>query len=268
MKRRTLFGILFALSVIALISVFTESDKIEYNAQKAFSKQGINFDGRAGATGPLSRVPEFVEAANNHPVKGQITIKLSFNAQSVGTYGNVFQTAPLNDGLRLELAKPNTAALIVGAHNPAGFLPYVLTSQLKLRQWHTLSLTVDGSNRIVAVYDGQKIVDATDPELAYSISDVTFGTGFSKQRHFDGQIKDASISYSVLVSTPSGQFTVTALRVIFFILSIIFLLLASLGGGRAWTEMMQRRATVRAAKPARTRSASSVDLNDDGDLPL
>ncbi len=223
MKKQTLFGILLCISVVALVLLFVETNALEYKTLKSVTETRINFDSHAGGGNSASQPRAFNES-RKAPLK-RISIQMSFFVYSIGEHNNIFQTAPVNGGLRLELTKPGTLAVIAGARNTRKFLPYVLTTNLALKEWHTLAIDIDPENHVVILLDGDRM-DATDPALAYDISNIIFGAGFSATRPFDGQIKDASISYQYVEHRYSGG-TITALRAVFLVAALICLVLFS-----------------------------------------
>ncbi len=220
MKRSTLYAVLLAGCLVALLATFLFANAIQYRAFKSFQIGNINYNGAVGA----KRIYLHAEDASSD--LKSIDLTMSVEASSIHKYDNFFQTAPLNKGLRLELSKPSNLVLIAHAKNDSGYRPYLLTSNFRLNRWHKLSIKIDPQNHITIYFDGQLNASEMAPDLAYDISDVEIGAGFDTTRPFYGQIKDASISYQ-LIRQNSSAGTVTALRAIFIIGALVFLFLLS-----------------------------------------
>ena len=154
-----------------------------------YSARGITYDG--AATHPaMYRHSEEMPSSSN-----ELALALQFEAPLAPKYGDVFQTAPVNKGLRMELSSPSQLAVIAAAHNGAGFIPYIITKTFVFRKWHTFALTITREKHIVARFDGHAIVDEADPDLDYALSDIVIGTGVNEMRPFNGRIRDGSITY-------------------------------------------------------------------------
>lgn len=221
MTRKTVFATLFLLSLGALIALFVMPNPFLYNSLASSKIAGIAYSGHA-------RPRDFHETTEL--VRGKImkiAIAMQFRASSIGQFDNVFQTAPMNSGVRLELSKPNTLAVIVGADNVSGYLPYIVTKTFSLNRWHSFVMDVSQSNHVHIFFDDKPIVDQTDPSLLYDVTDIAFGTAFNKTRTFNGEIKDASISYGIYEVNPNGASTLNGMKIGCFVLGLIFLFFLS-----------------------------------------
>jgi hypothetical protein len=216
-KKNTLYGVLLAACIVALLATFSNPNAFQpYKTLASFQAKNIDYS----SSDQAKQTYRHLEGARSD--LKSFDLSMYFNATSVGQFSNVFQTAPLNDGLRLELASPNTLALIAGANNTDHYLVYIITTAFSFNRWHRFTLRVDPQKYLTANFDGQITVNAMDPEVTYAISDVEIGTGFSHTRPFLGQIKDASFSYRLLSDT--GR--LTAFRVLFVVgaLLLVFLI--------------------------------------------
>ena len=213
MKKSTLYVVLLVICIVALLATFVFRDAFEPNRTvSSFTAENVSYDSSNPA-----QIYRHLEVARGSLKTFQLS--MGFEPTSISSYNNAFQTAPANSGLRLELSKPNTLALVAGSRNADGYRVYVISSALSLNQWHAIHISIDMENHITVNFDGKNIVDEMDPDLTYDISDVEIGTGLSGTRPFFGQIRNASFSYRIL----AGTWRITAFRVTFFAL-ICFLL--------------------------------------------
>jgi hypothetical protein len=211
--------LLFVLSSLILVALIVLPSPFEFTSAGSFGVSGIGY-----SASPPAKVYE--QKTGDPGEVRAVHISMSFKTASVGQYANAFQTAPENRGIRLELAAPNTAALIVGANNVLGYTAYILTTKLQFNQWYTLTLDIDRNDHIVATLDGNVVVDETNPTLSYLLSDTAIGSGFTLTRRFTGDIKDASIEYSFYKHNPNGAVLLMLARLVSFAASLAFLYLA------------------------------------------
>ncbi len=200
MNNRRLFITLFLATGVALFALILGTSAFRYRTVRSFAATGINYDSRA-INQPLFSIKHFIE----HKVGSAKSIEIAFDMKvfSIDAGDNdVFQTAPLNDGLLLKLTRPASMALIAATDQPPGWKVYGISGTLEPGTWHHFYLSVDPTDRIIIRLDGKTIVDAPDTELSYSISDIEFGSGFNISSKFDGEIHNASIRYDLF--QPNG----------------------------------------------------------------
>lgn len=204
LKKRPPFAPLFLATFVALLGLVIAASALHYQTVESFDLTGINYDGRA-VKEPLFSVRRLLEYKSGNVKSIELSFDLkafSLNSRDDNASYDLFQTAPLNEGLRLEFARPGTLALIAATDQPPGYKVYVISSALDLDKWHHFYLNVDPSDRIIIRFDGVRIVDAPDIELAYKVSDVAVGSGFSLRRPYNGEIHSASIKYRVYQPNP------------------------------------------------------------------
>ena len=193
-------NIMFILVVVLfLISVFIF--KGEYLGDvnvKSESYKNINFDSQAQDNN-LSAVKEFHER-NFDEFKEKKYLKeveISFKCEiySIAEWDNIFQTAPLNYGMRMELSKAGMGILIGTEDEYKGF---TVLNKVKLDNLYDIKIKIDKKNRLTVIVDGNEELNIADKSFDYSISEITIGTGYSKTRPFHGLIKDFTIDYKIL----------------------------------------------------------------------
>ncbi len=196
------------------------ADMLKQIKIKTGSIKSTRFDSRS-ASADLSSVKEFSETL---PADlKDITFHFKMKVNSIGEYNNVFQTAPVNEGIRLELTAPATAALIVGASNGAKYTVIIFSKTLELNTWHQVDIAIDRKNHVKVDLDQKTAIDSLFPDLNYTLNDIAVGAGLSKTRPFDGMIDDFSITYSLFNRYPNADFIIFVVKDILFIATIILL---------------------------------------------
>jgi len=188
---------LFVFLCVALILVTIKADIFCFKAEKKIKFSGINYDS-CSANKTLRMYKELKGASASGPV--DISISFKMKIYSIGESNNVFQTAPGNVGLRLELTKPSTAALVWTCSQDClsddGLKGSVISKTLELNKWYTVSIILKKSKHLKVLFDNQ-VVYNNDYQFLIEFSDIAVGTGFSKTRDFDGAIKDFIIQYNI-----------------------------------------------------------------------
>lgn len=198
------------LSVLLLFIVIYDPGYI-YKSVKSERHSGVNYDSHSGDKAQAAAYSE----SERSDIK-KIDLNFRMKVYSIDNYNNVFQTAPANDGIRLELTSPSVLALIVrykGADKPEGI---VLTRTLQLDKWYSVNIRADRDNRLTVLLDESLIVDGDKDlrEIDYKISDIAIGTGFSKTRSFDGAISDLTLKYKFFRKIPITRNTVFASKAV------------------------------------------------------
>ena len=198
---------------IALLSLFTIGGLQFHQIQKG-SAAGIRYDSR-------EHTPIYERIVTGSGASTSFSASMVFQPNSTVGYLDLFQTAPLNTGIRLELSG-KVLALIVGARNATGYVPYIITDSLDTTQPHLLELHIDNANRVSISVDRQEVVTSVTPELDYAISDIAVGTGLSKMRPFSGRITDFSYAYAYYEKSNVSGYLAFA-RIILGTLILVFL---------------------------------------------
>lgn len=120
-------------------------------------------------------------------------IDISFRMRAVDdNYDNSFQTGDGNHAIRLEVTHPHTLNLSLSDNR------YVkVTNDFSLNEWHSVRIGITRGLNIALTLDGVERLRITDPDVTnieYDLSSIAVGTGYSKSRNFQGQIKDFKIS--------------------------------------------------------------------------
>ena len=127
------------------------------------------------------------------PQPGEINIRLDFRPSSTDGYPNLFQTADVNEGVRMEITgtPPNATAALIWKKGAGQFGSILLTQNLTVGSWHKFSLSAKGAHGIECSMDGQ-LLKSTDP-VSFRVDAIKIGQGFSNERKFKGEVKDAAV---------------------------------------------------------------------------
>jgi hypothetical protein len=208
---------LFRVSIVILCVGFLlgflvlKYDKnLEYKVVKAATLTQTQFDSRS--TDPsASTIKEFREP--QHSRYSEATISFDLKAYSNSGWDNVFQTASVNQGIRMELAKPSGLELIVASKGPDGLRAITLTDSFVLNQWYSVKIQTDKEKHLRVWLDNILVADVSDPTLKYAISDIAIGTGFSRSRPFDGTIRNFTLDYRLIGRSATGMQIAAALEI-------------------------------------------------------
>ena len=163
---------------------------------------GISYDSRAKDPNraAIKHLPEIGGSKFDN-----LTVSFWMRAYSIGNYPNVFQTAPLNSGIRMELSKPSTLALLIPVGNFYRSTPQalLLTQAFKLGKWYRIRIVATGRRDFKVFLNNLAIIDNLSDSndvsgpVSFDISDISVGAGFNKERIFDGEIRDFKIEYEM-----------------------------------------------------------------------
>ncbi len=108
-------------------------------------------------------------------------------------FENIFQTAAENNGLRFELTTMGTngnSGLVFMQNNK---LDFISTGALPLPKiWHTLEAKII-DNTLAVYLDGALVGEKKIDSSQVLFNDVAFGTGFSRERNFNGEVKNFNV---------------------------------------------------------------------------
>jgi hypothetical protein len=159
-----------------------------------------------------------------NPESAYIHLKLRFRADSTDSFPNVFSTAPVNSGMRMELSGTSAGILIPDSSAPGGLKGFNLTSTLKLKQWYELEVEILNRTFIKIFLDGQSVADYASAGIFMETSHLLMGGGFDASRAFRGQIENISITKGNLKAESPGVwyafYSALLIGLIMFILKV------------------------------------------------
>ena len=172
------------LLIITALTAVLGCDQISSSHLSKYTGQAYNH--------AASATPGVLNTAITPSEKSQINISFDFQIgkdfSSGPQYQNLFQTADFNTGIRLELAKENHWAILVGdkTGKSKGFDLGVLPTN---GEWHKFKIEIS-NGEIVALLDNKTIITGQLEPKTFQVDHVLIGQGFSSERAFNGEIRD------------------------------------------------------------------------------
>jgi hypothetical protein len=178
-----------------LLLILLLEDKLVYEPGKSVNIEHINYDSSERGSSPQS-IKGFAEASK--AVSKEISISFKMKVHSVREYDDLFQTAPANAGVRMELLKPSVLGLVVGCKGNS-FKGFTVTDSLKMGEEYRVNVRITQTGKVVVALNGLVLVNESAHDLEFRLSDIAIGTGMSKSRPFDGSISDFGMNCRILI---------------------------------------------------------------------
>jgi len=220
MKKPSIGSLLFALFINAVLLILAYNSTIGYHLKEVRKNRiaDINFDSRSNDP-KLNSIKSYSEQSNAD-IK-DISIHFTMKIRSAASAGDVFQTAPLDRGMRLELQNGELNWIInTKSNNPQSF---TLIKAVQPNVDYPITLSIDRNNKLTLMI-GSESGEGIDDILHYEISDIAIGTGFGKLKPFDGVISDFSMEYSLYDPVKPGFYSVIQSVLIFSMIILLGLL--------------------------------------------
>ncbi len=181
-----------AAAFLAFVILTLVSEPLTSREVSGGELRGLAYDSRSSDES-LRTVKRYEEAASAKLSETDISFEMK--AYRISGYSNVFQTAPLNGGIRMELAEPNKLAVIVGAAGVNAWTPLSINWSIQLNRWYHVRLTMDRHQELKVYLDNVLVVKEISSSLSPTITEFALGTGYSRLRPFDGAVRDFNMSY-------------------------------------------------------------------------
>lgn len=189
MNARKLFGWALAAVLLLIVASFVWPVP-SLRAVKSVSSPELSYDSAKGSSVVRRIEPSTLPAKD-------FAVSLHFKPYKTEGFTDLFQTAPLNSGARVELAG-KVIALVVASTKSSGWDPFIITREYDINAVHTLEIRINTDKHISASLDGKEVLSVDDPDLNYKISEVTVGGGFDSHRSFRGVISGATYTYAFI----------------------------------------------------------------------
>ena len=186
-KKISLISVLFALAIFAahlggLVRIhLPEVDNFIVNAKTTYVSQFIN------GNSPIELGK--LEKADN----AYFRLKLRFRVDSAEGYPNLFQTATVNSGLRIEISGSNAAIIVADSSIKEGYRVILLPKIINIGQWYLLEIEALNGRYVRVILDEQNVVDFSNMGISFEVSEFLVGGGYDKTRRFRGQIDNIYI---------------------------------------------------------------------------
>jgi hypothetical protein len=189
-----------------------------------------------------------------NPDNAYVNLKLRFRADSTEGNPNVFQTAPVNRGMRMEISGSTAAIIVPDLSVPGDLKGLTLTTALKTGQWYTLEVEALNGAYVHATLDGHLVADYASAGLSMETSQLLVGGGFDASRAFRGQMEDISItkgnipqSWHLFFSSISNS----GILIFSFVCIFIVVMVVRMVSGRIFTNLLM---------PYRTSNMATIGL--------
>ncbi len=204
MKKINIWSVLFAIfiNVVLLIAVYNIDTGYQIKEVKKNRIANINFDSRSKDP-QLQSIKSYSEQTSAQI--NDISIQFKVKIKNTASVGDIFQTAPMDRGIRVEL---ENGALNLFINTSANFpRKFALINVVQPNIDYLIAISVDNKNKLKIMIDSGS-GEITDNYLRFEISDIVIGTGYSKSRPFDGVISDFSMEYSLYNMVVPGFYSI------------------------------------------------------------
>lgn len=167
---------------------------------------GDSYDSRSSSM-PVHREKSIPEG------RAATSVEMDFQAEiyeNTGAYSNLFQTAPVNSGLRMELSKTNELALVYSQSN-GNVTALTVVPKVEFNHPYRISIKYLAESRLLLASADGKEVSITDPAAAPAFTDFALGKGFDQNRVFSGRIQDFNVRVKTMSPWPAGRIIGAAL---------------------------------------------------------
>lgn len=227
-KNKNLYiGLLIAVLGLILLLSFVYEDKIQSTkineriySLALFDSNSSNAEERKIFRYTEEHAAEFSEVRISFDFKANV-----FDAK----YGNVFQTAPDNSGIRVEAAPPSLLAIVIGYENEDKLKGFMISETLETNRWYNVRIDISRTKDMQVYLDNKLVVDVHDQNLNFAISDIAIGAGFNANRNWNGGIRNFSMSYTLYAHNLDSEKGLHFFRLLAFIvlLGLFFVLFKS-----------------------------------------
>ena len=133
---------------------------------------------------------------NDNVASAFIELKLHFRVvKDSSGYPNLFQTGPVNSGIRMEFLNNTVNLLIPDKSLPGGLKGILISANINLGEWYTLDIDALNGSHVDIYLNGKKIAKYKSSGINFSIAKIIIGQGFDSTRKFEGDIKDISVIF-------------------------------------------------------------------------
>lgn len=199
MKATTYLKILAAVLLMIIATLFAYSMEVSFwiNSHRPVASANSateNLQTSEFAKYDSRTMPPIALGGIKKSENAYIRLKLRFRAESLDGNPNLFQTAPLNRGMRLEISGSTAALVVADSGVPGGLKGIPVTTALKSGQWYTLEIEALNGSFVRATLDRVLVASYTSPSLSFEMSELLVGGGYDVSRAFRGQMEDISVT--------------------------------------------------------------------------
>lgn len=226
--------LLFALGSLFLLEVLF-AEQLSWQTIGREEIANLQYDSRSSNPGE-TRVKEYVET--RHAGKKEVQIQFDLKVYFFEEGAVVFQTAPKNQGLRLELSRPSGVRLAF-PYGPWDLTkPIPLADFLKVGEWVSVKISLNREKRLLVYLNQVQVTDLTDSGIDFDITNINVGRTEKRSRELDGAIRDFHMEYRLL-DTPAWLSAGRVALKILLLSGLAALIGIRLGRRAAWADWGQ-----------------------------
>jgi hypothetical protein len=214
---KTLLVVSFLASAMLVIytmdSAFWVESRLTYGENLSDNRESIIGKAYIYRKTPPVSLGEIINSENAY-----INLKLEFRADSIGWHANVFQTAPEDRGMGMEIYGSTAQLNIPHLHVSSGVKRLILPIKINAGQWYKLEVKSLNGSFVKVALDGKDVVNYAKPDISIETSQLLIGGGFNESRLFQGEIRNISVLKGNL------QLPYQGLRVVYLALLTMILL--------------------------------------------
>jgi len=216
------YRLAFVLSLMGVAVLVVLGDRFIYSTTSTYTLTGMPFD---------TTIPQVRERIDRSTAKRKsLNLDMQIKPTVLGPFSDVVQTAPGNDGVRIEVGADGEAAAVVKSTNPLGYRVLSFGHGVPANVWSRLQLKIDPNNHVQTRLNGVVVDNSIFPDLYYDINDIVVGSGFSKERPFVGEIRDWKVEYTLSAPVPDSAIRSSVLAILkglLMVASVVFMYLMS-----------------------------------------
>ena len=195
----------------------------------------LRYDSRSSDPGE-SGVKEYVET--RQAGRKEVQIRFDLKVYSFEDRAAVFQTAPKNRGLRMELSRRSVVMLAMPYGNSDLTKAIPLADFLRAQEWISVKISLDRGKHLLVYLNQVQVADLTDSGIDFDIANITVGGAGKRSRVFDGAIRDFRMEYRLL-DTPAWLSAGRVALKILLLIGLAALIGIGLGKRAAWADWGQ-----------------------------
>lgn len=181
---------LLALGLAGIAAAIVEHhyNSLETNVWRK-SLPGLVYD-----VGSAERARPVAFAIPSLPYRGGLEFSFSAVPADMATGpSDIFQTAPYDKGLRMEVDSGRTVSVVAGSRGKEQTKEFFLYKSLAPNKPVLLRVRYEFSGTLQVFMDGQKVLDAADSNMRIALSAPLVGGGYDAARRFKGTISSVDI---------------------------------------------------------------------------
>jgi peptidoglycan/LPS O-acetylase OafA/YrhL len=159
-----------------------------------------------------------------NPDLAYVEMDLEFRPTDENGYPNLFQTSDINQGLRAELSGGIVGLVTSDKTLSGGMRGDTIVQNVELGKWYRMKLRALNHGFVHISVSGQQSYDTWSRNPDFSVDHIMLGCGFSPERQFRGDIRNARLTVGTSRSPAWSEVCLAVLKILLlggFFLSIL-----------------------------------------------